>query len=212
MGLWTCVGTPAPAFKAGSISDGSKAVAEGQLGLEASQAARHACLKRPLLPCCPRRSSSLPCGPRSERCCDWRQQTPQAGRRCRTLPRLVDASPWLPPGCCLKQQPVDMPATVASASAPACLAAGRLAARALALPTHLPRRGPLPLSHLQYLRSKSRAGVVALPATQPAPPARPLQRTLYLVPPSREVCAQLGAPWEAAAEGMLALVVPLAPR
>ncbi|KAL4440580.1 hypothetical protein ABPG75_003581 [Micractinium tetrahymenae] len=64
----------------------------------------------------------------------------------------------------------------------------------------------------QYLRSKSRAGVVTLPALQPAPPARPVQRTLYLVPPSQEVCSQLGAPWEACADGMLALVVPLAPR
>lgn len=58
----------------------------------------------------------------------------------------------------------------------------------------------------QYLRSKSRAGVVALPPLAPAG----LQRTLYLVPPSEGVCRQLGVSWQGAGECLLALVVPMA--
>lgn len=57
-----------------------------------------------------------------------------------------------------------------------------------------------------YLRSKQRAGVVALPPLAPAGP----QRTLYLVPPSEDVCRQLGVDWQVAADCLLALVVPLA--
>ena len=48
--------------------------------------------------------------------------------------------------------------------------------------------------------------MVALPPLAPGG----LQRTLYLVPPSEDVCRQLGVPWQGAAECLLALVVPLA--
>lgn len=65
----------------------------------------------------------------------------------------------------------------------------------------------------QYLRSKCRAGVVALPPLQQAGgAASTVQRTLYLVPPSQEVCSQLHIPWEGSSECMLALVVPMTPR
>lgn len=58
----------------------------------------------------------------------------------------------------------------------------------------------------QYLRSKSRAGVVALPPLA----SSGQQRSLYMVPPSEEVCRQLGVSWQGTAGGLLALVVPLA--
>ena len=66
----------------------------------------------------------------------------------------------------------------------------------------------LPACLVQYLRTKSRAGVVALPPVQPSG----TQRTLYLVPPSEEVCRQLGVSWQACSDCLLALVVPMAPR
>lgn len=61
---------------------------------------------------------------------------------------------------------------------------------------------PLP----QYLRSKSRAGVVALPPLMP----QGIQRTMYLVPPSEEVCRQLGISWQVCSDCLLALIVPMA--
>lgn len=68
--------------------------------------------------------------------------------------------------------------------------------------------GRQPLSDFaQYLRSKARAGVVALPPLVPSGQ----QRSLYLVPPGEEVCRQLGVPWQGgqAEYALLALVVPL---
>ncbi len=62
------------------------------------------------------------------------------------------------------------------------------------------------VSPLQYLRSKSRAGMVVLPALAPSG----LQRALYLVPPSEDVCRQLGVAWHTCSNCLLALVVPMA--
>jgi hypothetical protein len=67
---------------------------------------------------------------------------------------------------------------------------------------------PLPAPVLQYLRTKTRAGVVALPPVLPSG----TQRTLYLVPPSEEVCRQLGVSWQSCSDCLLALIVPMAPR
>ena len=58
----------------------------------------------------------------------------------------------------------------------------------------------------QYLRSKGRAGMVALPALAPSG----VRRALYLVPPSEEVCRQLGVAWHTCSDCLLALVVPMA--
>ena len=68
------------------------------------------------------------------------------------------------------------------------------------------------LPSAQYLRSKVRVGVVALPALQQATAAAPVQRTLYLVPPSEEVCGRLGMDWQASTHCLLALVVLTPPQ
>ena len=66
---------------------------------------------------------------------------------------------------------------------------------------------------LQYLRSKNRVGVVTLPALQQAAlaSAAPVPRTLYLVPPSEEVCGQLGMDWQACCTHCLLALVVLTP-
>ncbi|GLI70445.1 hypothetical protein VaNZ11_015358 [Volvox africanus] len=58
---------------------------------------------------------------------------------------------------------------------------------------------------MTYLLDKNRAGVIKLEAAAGLPP-----RTLYLVPPSEQVCAALGAEWTAGEPFLLALVVPTA--
>ncbi|EFJ46262.1 hypothetical protein VOLCADRAFT_121079 [Volvox carteri f. nagariensis] len=58
---------------------------------------------------------------------------------------------------------------------------------------------------LSYLADKNRAGVIKLEAAAGLPP-----RTLYLVPPSEQVCAALGAEWSTGEPFLLALVVPTA--
>lgn len=70
----------------------------------------------------------------------------------------------------------------------------------------LPRQPPSSLPLAQYLRSKSRAGVVALAPLAPLG----VQRTMYLVPPSEEVCRQLGISWHTSSNCLLALIVPMA--
>ncbi|GFR45310.1 hypothetical protein Agub_g6670 [Astrephomene gubernaculifera] len=58
---------------------------------------------------------------------------------------------------------------------------------------------------LSYLAEKNRAGVIKLDAAAGLPP-----RTLYLVPPSEQVCSVLGAEWTPRDPFLLALVVPTA--
>lgn len=48
--------------------------------------------------------------------------------------------------------------------------------------------------------------MVALPALAPSG----VRRALYLVPPSEEVCRQLGVAWHTCSDCLLALVVPMA--
>lgn len=199
-------------------------------------------LSQNLPPCCLCRSSSLPCGPTSVLCCGWRLRMLQAGKHCKTLHRCVarfslagrggvvgwwwwfctsslhNHRAWAGFDGRLAAAGDKLEHNGRGKSRLARLLVARGPALcALALPSRLPHLAtllvPVPgIPPLQYLRSKSRAGVVTLPATQQAPPARPVQRTLYLVPSSQEICSQLGAPWEACTDSMLALVVPLAPR
>lgn len=63
------------------------------------------------------------------------------------------------------------------------------------------------LDFAEYLRSKARAGVVALPPLVPGGQ----QRSMYLVPPGDEVCRRLGVTWHGLSGEyeLLALVVPL---
>ncbi|KAG2482783.1 hypothetical protein HYH03_018321 [Edaphochlamys debaryana] len=58
---------------------------------------------------------------------------------------------------------------------------------------------------LSYLADKNRAGVIKLDASAGLP-----ARTLYLVPPSEQVCGALGAEWTPREPFLLALVVPTA--
>ncbi|KXZ45286.1 hypothetical protein GPECTOR_56g382 [Gonium pectorale] len=67
--------------------------------------------------------------------------------------------------------------------------------------------GPKLADFVSYLADKNRAGVIKLDAS---PAASLPPRTLYLVPPSEQVCAALGAEWTPLEPFLLALVVPAA--